>query len=110
MTNFLRASAAVLAVSLTGGCSVLFNSANDPLTRDGVWTPNHANRANLALQVSSPADLSRGTGSPGGDGQMGAIAVARYRDNKLKKLPQVGLSQVATTNQAESNGTESGNQ
>ncbi len=110
MTHYLRASAAVLLVGLTGGCSYLFSPANDPLTRDGVWTPNHANRANLALQIANPADLSRGTGTTGGDGHIAAIAVARYRDNKVKLLPQVGLSQITTTNQAESTGQGTGNQ
>ena len=46
---------------LLGGTATLAACGQDydPLTRDGLWHPNHSNRADLALMVANPADLVR---------------------------------------------------
>jgi hypothetical protein len=81
----------------------------DPLTREGLWAPTHINRANLTLQVANPGDLTRGSGTTGGDGQLAAAAVDRLRNDKLKKLPASDISQVSAGNSGDNN-TSSGGQ
>lgn len=66
----------------------------DPLTRQGMWNPNHANHDNLVLQVANPADLVRGTGAASADGQLAAAAVDRLRTEKVKKLPQTDIANI----------------
>jgi len=90
----LTATALAGAVSLTA-CG----PAYDPLTRAGVWSPEHVSRANLVLMAANPADLVRGTGEPGTNGAVAAAAVARLEAGKVKKLPEAGLSDVHTTSQ-----------
>jgi type IV pilus biogenesis protein CpaD/CtpE len=79
-----------LCLGLTG-CG----PAYEPLTREGVWRAEHTNRANLTLMAASPADLVRGTGTTATDGQVEAAAVERYRNDKVKKLPDSGLTQLS---------------
>ena len=74
----------------------------DPLTRAGLWNPEHVSRANLVLMAANPSDLVRGTGDPGSDGTLAAAAVQRLHANKLKKLPDAGLSEVHTSAQGTS--------
>jgi hypothetical protein len=77
--------------------------AYEPLTRDGVWRAEHVNRANLTLMAASPADLVRGTGTQATDGQVQAAAVERYRNDKVKKLPDSGLTQLSVTGSGANN-------
>jgi hypothetical protein len=85
------AAAAMLAV---GGCD-----ATDPLLRAGLWRPSHANRVNLTVTAAYPADLVRGTGSNTSDGVLAAAAVDRLHINKVKKLPNAGLSEIEVKSQ-----------
>lgn len=91
----------------TAGCSYLFNAKTDPLTREGVWTPNHSNRSNLVAEVVAPADLTRGTGDASTDGQRAAVAVDRLRNNKVRLLPNAGLAQIG--GQPDAQGSGAGN-
>jgi hypothetical protein len=84
-------SVAILAVA---GCEDY-----DPLYRDGVWHPMHVNRTDLTLMAANPADLVRGHGTQTTDGQVAAAAVQRLHDNKVKNLPEAGLSDVTTKSQ-----------
>ncbi len=77
----------LLAAIGLAGCDAI-----DPLHRAGLWQPNGANGADLALQVANPADLVRGTGATTTDGQVAAAAVARLREDKVKKLPASDVS------------------
>jgi hypothetical protein len=74
----------------------------DPLYREGLWHPTHSNRADLTLMAANPADLVRGTGVRGSDGVLDAAAIQRLHDNKVKKLPQAGLSDITVKGQGES--------
>jgi len=106
----LGAAAACMLLG-TAACSPQydpFNSAYDPLVRDGLFQAGHTNRQNLVLQVANPADLVRGSGTPGGDGQMAAAAIERYRNDKLKKLPASDLAQVTANNSGDNNTTGGG--
>jgi hypothetical protein len=80
----------------------------DPLTREGLYVPAHTNRANLTLMVANPSDLVRGTGVTGGDGQLGAAAVDRLRNDKVKKLPASDISQITAGNSGDNNTSGSG--
>ncbi len=82
--------------------------ATDPLYRDGLWEPSHVNRANLTLMVANPADLARGTGTTGSDGQTAAAAVDRLRNDKVKKLPAADIAAIATGNSGDNNSGSSG--
>jgi type IV pilus biogenesis protein CpaD/CtpE len=46
--------------------------------------------------AASPADLVRGTGTSATDGQVAAAAVERYRNDKVKKLPQADIAQISS--------------
>jgi len=77
----------LLALLLTG-CD-----ATDPYLRNGAWRPNGANAANLHAMVASPSDLVRGVVGPG-DGQQAAAALDRYRNDKVRALPDSGIAQI----------------
>jgi hypothetical protein len=83
-----RAMICVAALTLSG-CNM-----TDPYSREGVWRPNGANEANLRAMVVSPADLARGVSAPGGDGQQAAAALERYRNDKVRALPDSALAKV----------------
>ncbi len=91
------------AALLLGGTAALAGCGQeyDPLTREGLWHPNHANRSNLALMVANPADLVRGTGAATGDGQLAAAAIDRLRNDKVKKLPASDIAAIAASSSGE---------
>ncbi|HTZ71322.1 MAG TPA: hypothetical protein VMB71_11780 [Acetobacteraceae bacterium] len=95
MNRFLLL-AAVGAASLVGlaGCDTY-----DPLLRDGLWHPTHVNRADLTMMAANPADLVRGTGTHSTDGVLAAAAIQRLHDNKVKKLPEAGISDIHVSSQ-----------
>ena len=76
----------------------------DPISREGLFQPLHANRANLALQVANPADLVRGTGRSTADGQLAASAIDRLRNDKVKKLPASDISTIAAGTSGDNSG------
>ena len=80
-----RALICVAALTLSG-CDL-----TDPYSREGVW---RANEANLRAMVVSPADLARGVSAPGGDGQQAAAALDRYRNDKVRPLPDSAVAKV----------------
>jgi hypothetical protein len=86
-------------LALTGAGLLAGCDATDPLLRDGQWHAEHINRANLTLMAANPVDLVRGTGETTTDGILAAAAVDRLYTNKVKKLPDAGLSPVAVTGQ-----------
>jgi hypothetical protein len=90
---FLAACTALGVGAALSGCG----PAYDPLTREGLWRPVHANRADLVMQVANPSDLTFGKGTSGSDGQLDAAAVERLRAGKLKKLLDSGLAQISVT-------------
>jgi len=85
MRNILCA----LTLFALGGCSVF-----DPYQREGTWRPSGANNANLAAQIDRPSDLVRGVEYAPHDGTMAAAAVTRYRADRIKQLPDSGLSTI----------------
>jgi hypothetical protein len=87
----IGAACALLALA---GCD-----ATDPTYRDGLWHPMHVNRTNLTLTAAYPADLVRGSGVTGTDGVLAAAAIDRLHINKVKKLPEAGLSEVKVSSQ-----------
>jgi type IV pilus biogenesis protein CpaD/CtpE len=91
--RIILTAAAVTSAALLAGCA-----QTDPLTREGVWRPTHVNRADITLMAANPADLVRGTGETTSSGVMAAAAIDRLYTNKLKKLPDSGLSQIQVTN------------
>jgi hypothetical protein len=95
--KFLLAAAGSAALLGLSACDQI-----DPLVRDGLWHPMHVNRTDLTMTVANPADLVRGTGSRTTDGTLAAAAVQRLHDNKVKKLPQSGTSDIVATSQGSS--------
>jgi type IV pilus biogenesis protein CpaD/CtpE len=67
--------------------------------REGLWHPIHTNRANTTLMAANPADLVRGHGVSGSDAQLDAAAIERLETNKVKKLPDAGLSDISVKSQ-----------
>ena len=97
-----------LAAAGTLLCLAACTPATDPLYRDGLWQPSHINRANLTEMVANPADLVRGTGTTGSDGQLAAAAVDKLRTDKVKKLPASDVAAVAVGNSGDNNSGSSG--
>jgi len=77
--------AALLAIA---GCA-----ATDPYEREGVWRPNNANEANLRAMVAVPSDLVVGVSSPS-SGQQAAAALDRYRNDKVRLLPDSAIAKI----------------
>jgi hypothetical protein len=73
-----------------GGCAGLA----DPFQRQGTWQATGVNADNLRAMVANPADLRQGRGAPDTNGLEAAAAVTRLRDDKLKRLPGSGLSNI----------------
>ncbi len=91
---------------LLGGTAALAGCGQDfdPLTREGLWHPNHANHTDLTLMVANPADLVRGTGVTTSDGQLAAAAIDRLRTDKVKKLPASDVANIGATSSGDNNG------
>lgn len=85
----LRIGLVALAAGTPGGCAIF-----DPFERPGMWRPNGANDVNLELQVVRPSDLVQGRGTTDSDGLTAAAAVDRLRHDRVKELPQTGISGV----------------
>lgn len=81
----------VLCLLLLSGCT-----ATDPLYREGLWRPVGANQANLVAMVADPQDLVNGVPTPFGSGGVAAEAVARYRADKVKALPDSGVAKFGS--------------
>jgi hypothetical protein len=89
VARLLRLQLLCLAALALVGCDAL-----DPYRREGTWRPNGANEANLRVMVASPADLVQGVGSVDGSGQQAAAALDRYRNDKLRPLPDSGVAKI----------------
>jgi hypothetical protein len=85
----LLTGAGAAALLALGACA-----QNDPVLRDGVFRPQHVNRADLTMMAANPSDLVHGTGSRTTDGQVAAAAIQRLHDGKVKRLPDAGISQI----------------
>ena len=96
----MRILLSVLALLMLAGCA-----ATDPYLRDGLWRPNGANEFNLRVMVASPSDLVRGTPSEG-NGQQAAAALDRYRNDKVRQLPDSAVAKITPV----SGGTQQGGQ
>jgi hypothetical protein len=99
----IRLTKAVLMVAGAGAlCAPLAGCYEyDPIYRDGMWHPMHVNRPNSTLMAANPADLVRGHGVSGSDAKLDVAAIDRLYDNKVKKLPQAGLSDVQVKGQGD---------
>jgi hypothetical protein len=91
VARLLRLQLLCLAALALVGCDAL-----DPYRREGTSRPNGANEANLRVMVASPADLVQGVGSVGGSGQQAAAALDRYRNDKLRPLPDSGVAKIVS--------------
>jgi hypothetical protein len=95
MTSHTALAGATILVATLGGCNTY-----DPLLRAGLWHPTHPSHANSILMAANPADLVRGHGTQNGaDAQLSVAAIDRLYANKVKKLPDAGLSDITTKNQ-----------
>ena len=95
----------MLIVLAATGLLAACHGIDDPYERAGTWQPNHSNDANLRAMVANPGDLQRGRGDGSSMGDLAAAAVSRLRNDKVKALPDSGVSEVRTM----SNGTSNGN-
>ena len=100
----LRCQLLCIVMLTLAGCD-----ATDPYLREGVWRPNGANEANLRAMVASPSDLVRGVASIEGDGQQAAAALDRYRNDKVRPLPDSGVAKILPVSSG-GGGSQSGSQ
>lgn len=96
-------SAPLVACVLVVGCSSM-----DPQTQPYTWRPLHIYEANIAAQVERKSDLVSGRKLGPSDGHEAAEAVQRWRDGKVKKLPNTDVAQVQSGSNSE-NSEGSGN-
>ena len=82
-----RALLCVALLGLLAGCA-----DTDPLQRQGLWRPNHANETDLRAMVADPADLVAGRGDPAGDGPAAVAAIERLRSDTVKPMRTYSLS------------------
>lgn len=80
---------ALAALTLTS-CAGLF----DPYQREGTWRPAGLAASNRRAMAADQRDLLSGAGDPGGQGVLAARAVARLRADKVKDLPDSGVSKL----------------
>jgi hypothetical protein len=78
-------------LALLGGCAGL----KDPYERSGTYKLTGVNDDNLRLMLVNPVDLQQGKGPPDTTGVTAALAVTRYRADKVKELPDSTISSVA---------------
>ena len=76
-------------IALLSACTV-----TDPLYQSGRWEATNVNQANLIAQIANPDDLHHGRQVTGSDALVAAAAVARLRQDRVKKLPDSGLAQI----------------
>lgn len=103
---FMTKSVSLLALS---GLSFALSacSSMDPLTQPYTWRPLHVYDANIAAQVERKSDLYEGRHLGPSDGHRAAVAVQRWRDDKVRKLPDTNVAQVQS-NSASSAGGDGG--
>jgi hypothetical protein len=87
MGRYLTLLGVLLAIS---GCAGL----DDPYKRAGTWAPTNINDDNLRAMVVNPVDLQQGAAAKDSLGVTAATAVARYRSDNVKILPDSTLSSV----------------
>lgn len=74
----------------------------DPLYSSFSWNSSSANAKNLSLQVENTKDLSSGKYEQEHDISLGAEAVKRLREGKVKPLQDAALSKVGNSQGASS--------
>ncbi len=82
------------ALVITAILSVAGCRDTDPVLNPGLWNPAGVNEMNIAAMVASPSDLVRGVDEQNSDGVRAAAAVQRLETNRVKPLPNTGLSTV----------------
>lgn len=88
-----------------GGCAALA----DPFQRDDTYAATGVNDDNLRAMIVNPVDLQHGTGAPDTLGLPAATAVARYRNDNVKQLPETTLSEVGGGAGSGGQGSSGGN-
>lgn len=101
-------SNSVLRIAALGGMllGLAACDATDPYKRIGMWRPMGANDANFELQVARASDLVQGRGTDEADGHAAAMAIDRLRADKVRRLPQTGLSSVGSQSPATADGAK----
>jgi len=89
MNLIARRAPLLLLLLLPAACAEL-----DPFQRAGVWRPTAANDANLRAMVERPDDLAEGRGETNAAGFGAAAAVDRLRNDRIRPLPDSGISTV----------------
>ena len=101
--SFALITKSVSLLALTGMSFALSAcSSMDPLTQPYTWRPLHVYDANIAAQVERKSDLYEGRHLGPSDGHHAADAVQRWRDDKVRKLPDTDVAQI------QGNGANSG--
>jgi hypothetical protein len=85
----LHCCAAVLLLLVLAGCDRI-----DPYLRDGVWRPSGVNDDNLRAMVALPSDLIMATPPAPANGALGAAALRRLLQDRVRPLPDSGIAQI----------------
>jgi pilus biogenesis lipoprotein CpaD len=78
---------ATRAIALNPNCPGWIPHVAAP--EDNELEPNMgcSNTSNLAAMITDPAELTTGQSNPYHDGEVGALAIERYRADKVRRLP-----------------------
>lgn len=83
-------------------------SSMEPLKQPYTWRPLHVYDANIAAQVERKSDLVAGRHLGPNDGHEAADAVQRWRDGKVRTIPNTDLAQIQSSSSGNSTGDSGG--
>lgn len=92
-----------IGAGVLAGCSDM-----DPLQQPYTWRPLHVYDANIAAQVERKSDLIAGRRLGPSDGHEAADAVQRWRDGKVRQIPDTDLAQLQTSSSGNGGGSSGG--
>ncbi|MFT8418086.1 MAG: hypothetical protein ABF636_04540 [Acetobacter sp.] len=102
--NFAKSTLRLLCLSSV--TAALAGCANgDPLQQPYTWRPLHVYDANIEAQVERKSDLISGRHLGPSDGHEAADAVQRWRDGKVRQIPDTDLAQLQTNGSGSGSGS-----
>lgn len=88
---------ALLLLCLSSVTAALAGCENGDLPQEPyTWRPLHVYDANIEAQVERKSDLIAGRHLGPSDGHEAADAVQRWRDGKVREIPETDLAQLQT--------------
>jgi len=85
---------ATRAIALNPNCPGWIPHVAAPVDNELEPTMGCSNTSNLAAMITDPAELITGQSNPYHDGEVGVLAIERYRTDRVKRLPEKNVISV----------------